>query len=192
MHSPVVPANPELESGAQAPDSIAALLEQVAKVRGGLDSIRNELAGHAPHEAEALQSAIMEAAVNLLFSASEISSGVANGDEKDGQEKSDCVGPPLDRARQLYEEITKKDSDLSYFLDDHWHKLRLLVDMLKPKTDDEIDPRTKTVGLLLADVAESFITGVEDFSSPPLYVQLREYAALVGTEAKAETMEAGE
>ncbi|EFL51854.1 hypothetical protein DesfrDRAFT_1389 [Solidesulfovibrio fructosivorans JJ]] len=179
MHSPV------------APEAIAVLLEQLAKVKGGLDSIKNELDGHAPQEAEALQTAITEAAVNLLFSASELSSGVASGDEKDGQEKSDCAEPPSNKARRLYEEITKKDSELSYLLDDHWHKLRLLVDMLKPKTDDEIDPRTKTVGLLLADVAESFITGVEDFSSPPLYVQLREYAALVEAEAKAETVEAG-
>ena len=179
MRSPVVP------------DSIAALLEQLAKAKGGLDSIKNELAGHAPQEAEALQRAIMEAAVNLLFSASELSSGVAKGDEEDGQEKSDCAEPPSNKARRRYEEITEKDRDLSYFLDDHWHKLRLLVDMLKQKSNDEIDPRTKTVGLLLADAAESFITGVEDFSSPPLYVQLREYAALVEAEAKAETVEAG-
>ena len=91
-------------------------------------------------------------------------------------------------AAEIYEAMVETDYKLSVFLDDHWNKLRLLVDMLKPKgDDDEIDPRAKTAGSLLADVAESFITGVEDFGSPPLYVQLREYAARVGVEAKGET-----
>ena len=92
-------------------------------------------------------------------------------------------------AAEIYKTMAETDYKLSVFLDDHWNKLRLLVDMLKPNSaDDEIDLRAKTVGSLLADVAENFITGVEDFGSPPLYVQLREYAALVGAEAKAETV----
>ena len=92
-------------------------------------------------------------------------------------------------AAEIYDTMVETDYKLSVFLDDHWNKLRLLVDMLKPKdADDEIDPRAKTVGSLLADGAENFITGVEDFGSPPLYVQLREYAALVGAEAKDETV----
>ena len=95
-------------------------------------------------------------------------------------------------AAEIYKAMVETDDELSVFLDDHWNKLRALVDMLKPKgADDEIDPRAKTVGSLLADVAEAFISGVEDFSDPPLYVQLREYAALVGAEAKAQTVDAG-
>lgn len=94
-------------------------------------------------------------------------------------------------AAEIYKAMVETDYKLSVFLDDHWNKLRALVDMLKPKgADDEIDPHAKTVGSLLADVAESFISGVEDFESPPLNVQLREYAALVGAEAKTETVNA--
>lgn len=93
------------------------------------------------------------------------------------------------KAAEIHKNLVETDYKLSVFLDDHWNKLRLLVGMLKPKVDDEdIDPLAKTVGSLLADVAEAFIEGVEDLSSPPLYVQLREYAALVGVEAKAETV----
>lgn len=92
-------------------------------------------------------------------------------------------------AAEIHKNLVETDYKLSVFLDDHWNKLRLLVGMLKPKTDaEDMDPLAKTVGSLLADVAEAFIEGVEDLGSPPLYVQLREYAALVGAEAKTETV----
>jgi hypothetical protein len=89
-------------------------------------------------------------------------------------------------AAEIYKDMMETDERLDAFLDAHWRKLRALVDMLKPEGDEDANP----AGLLLADVAESFITGVEDFSALPLYVQLREYAALVGAEAKAETVKA--
>jgi hypothetical protein len=89
-------------------------------------------------------------------------------------------------AAEIYKAMVETSGKLSAHLDAHWRKLRALVEMLKPEEDEDANP----AGLLLADVADSFIDGVDDFTSPPLYVQLQEYAALVGAEAKAETVKA--
>lgn len=71
-------------------------------------------------------------------------------------------------------DIMQSDEEMTRFLDDHWHKLRLLVGLLNQEDAD-----ASTVGSLLADVAESFITQVEAFDRAPVSTKLKVVDELV-------------
>lgn len=70
--------------------------------------------------------------------------------------------------------IVQADEEMSSFLNDHWNKLRLLVGLLHQEDAD-----ASTVGSLLADVAESFITQVEAFDRAPVSAKLQVVDELV-------------